>query len=119
MRRADSAHDVKPKLAKGVLLSLFCLEVSKFCSVNRARTGRETGTNGSAKAMLVSSCNSRVAAPINPSSGFTFSPGNYHPEPHFATSNNAAIRYQSGVQLTADYSVNYHIKHNWLVGVGG
>jgi len=32
---------------------------------------------------------------------------------------NSATNYQSGVQLTADYGVNYHITQSWLVGVGG
>ncbi|MDR6475131.1 MULTISPECIES: SphA family protein [Paraburkholderia] len=32
---------------------------------------------------------------------------------------NSATHYQSGVQLTADYGLNYHINQNWLVGVGG
>lgn len=32
---------------------------------------------------------------------------------------NSATHYQSGVQLTADYGVNYHINQKWLVGIGG
>ncbi|CAB3656248.1 SphA family protein [Paraburkholderia rhynchosiae] len=32
---------------------------------------------------------------------------------------NSATHYQSGVQLTADYGVNYHINQTWLVGLGG
>ncbi|CAM2157898.1 Phenol degradation protein meta [Paraburkholderia tropica] len=32
---------------------------------------------------------------------------------------NSATHYQSGLQLTADYGINYHINQTWLVGVGG
>jgi hypothetical protein len=32
---------------------------------------------------------------------------------------NSATHYQSGLQLTADYGVNYHINQQWLVGLGG
>lgn len=32
---------------------------------------------------------------------------------------NPSTHYTSGVQLAADYGVNYHVTQNWLVGVGG